>query len=314
MLNFLLAGAKSIGIHAHEEKAFVSWMRETNNIFTGDEYHFRLGIFLTNKRYIQEHNRADNGFKVGLNHLAHLTPSEYKTLLGYRPRTTKKNPIKLTNVAKDSVDWRTKGIVNEIKNQAHCGSCWAFSAIQCCESRWAQAGNKLLIFSEQNIVDCVEACAGCNGGEPFAAINHVIRNQAGKFNLESDYPYTAVDGSCKFDGTKSVGLTRGYDDIQEVEDELQKAVSQGVVSVCIDASQQSFHLYKSGVYYEPACSSWDLDHAVGCVGYGTEGSSAYWIVRNSWGTVWGEEGYIRMARNRDNNCGIASEVILPREI
>ena len=286
-------------------------MRETGNIFSGDEYHFRLGIFLSNKRYVEQHNAAGKSFKVALNHLAHLTPNEYKVLLGEKPYTGERKYVKLDNVAAASVDWRTKGIVNEIKDQGQCGSCWAFSAIQACESRWAQAGHKLLSFSEQNLVDCCGGCYGCDGGWSAVAIAFVTHTQDGYFMLESDYPYTAQDGQCKFDKMKGVGNTKGADGVEPTEEALAKAVTNGVVTISIDASQHSFHLYSSGIYYEPACSSTFLDHAVGCVGYGTEGSQAYWIVRNSWGTTWGEKGYIRMIKDKDNNCGVATRVELP---
>ncbi|EAY06906.1 Clan CA, family C1, cathepsin L-like cysteine peptidase [Trichomonas vaginalis G3] len=314
MFAFLLSGATS-NVLKHEEKAFLAYMRETGNFFTGDEYHFRLGIYLANKRLVQEHNAANKGFKLGLNKLAHLTQSEYRSLLGAKRLGQKSgNFFKCDAPANDAVDWRDKGIVNKIKDQGQCGSCWAFSAIQASESRYAQANKQLLDLAEQNIVDCVTSCYGCNGGWPSKAIDYVVKHQAGKFMLTADYPYTARDGTCKFHASKSVGLTKGYDEVKDTEAELAKAASKGVVSVCIDASHYSFQLYTSGIYDEPSCSAWNLDHAVGLVGYGTEGSKNYWIVRNSWGTSWGEQGYIRMIKDKSNQCGIASEAILPKAL
>lgn len=314
MLAYLLTGTKCISIHAHEEKAFLSWMRETNNIFTGNEYHFRLGVFLSTKRYIEDFNRANKGFKLGLNHLSHLTESEYKSLLGSRPKLANKERVSLTNKAEATVDWRQKGVVNPIKNQGNCGSCWAFAAIQQVETRWAQSGNPLTRFSEQNLVDCVKDCGGCGGGTYDTAIDYVINHQDGHFNLEDDYPYQSAEGACKFTQKKAVGLTKGYINIAQNVQDVEKAVSQSVVAVSIDASLQTFHHYSSGIYYDSNCQDWFLDHAVGVVGYGAEGADEYWIVRNSWGEVWGEKGYIRMAKNKDTDCGITKAVTLTKEL
>jgi len=300
-------------IHAHEEKAFLSYMRETNNFFTGDEYHFRLGIFLQNKRLVQEFNRGDRTFKVALNKFSHYTQAEYKAILGnkvnFEKRASKPSNVK----APESFDWRTKNVVNPIKDQGQCGSCWAFSAVQAQESQYAITYGTLYSLSEQNIVDCVTSCYGCNGGWSSKAYDYVIEYQDGLFMLEDDYPYTAQTGTCKFDKSKGVAKIQSYISIAEGSetDLAEKVASKGVASIAIDASNWSFQLYSTGIYDEPQCSSYDLDHAVGCVGYGSENGINYWIVRNSWGTSWGEEGYIRMVKDKNNQCGEASEAIIP---
>ena len=313
MLAFLVSQTRSLAVSAHEEKAFLNYMRETNNIFTGDEYNFRLGVFLANKRQVQEFNKQGKSFKVGLNKFAHYTQAEYKSLLGAKmPEKTFAG--KPSNVkAADSCDWREKNVVVGIKDQAQCGSCWAFSTITAEESAWAIAGNKLISLSEQNLVDCVTACYGCNGGWPYKSYDYVMSKQGGQFMLEDDYPYTAVDGTCKWDASKAVAKVTGYTEVKSYsEDDLAaKVSSMGPASICIDASNWSFQLYTSGIYDESRCSGYSLDHAVACVGYGTENSTDYWIVRNSWGTSWGEQGYIRMIRNKNNQCGVASTAIVP---
>ena len=307
--------ASSASIQAHEEKAFLTYMRETNNFFTGDEYKLRLGIFLQNKRMVQDFNRGDKTFKVAMNKFAHYTPAEYRSLLGARTSVEFKEVKASTRKADDACDWRTKNVVNAIKDQAQCGSCWAFSAIQCQESVFAIKTGTLLSLSEQNLVDCVTSCYGCNGGWPYKALDYVIKNQAGMFNLEEDYPYTAKDGKCVFDSTKGYGKITGYTSVKSgSEDDLAAKVSQmGPASVCIDASNWSFQMYSTGIYDEPSCSSAFLDHAVGCVGYGTENGVNYWIIRNSWGTSWGEEGYIRMVKDKKNQCGAATSAIVPND-
>jgi cathepsin L len=285
-------------------------MRQTNQFFTGDEYHSRLGVWLANKRFVQEHNKAHD-FKVSLNHLAHLTQAEYQSLLGFKGISNGKvQQIKGDDVP-DSFDWREKGVVNAIKNQGSCGSCWSFSTIQCIEGIYAKNKGTLYSLSEQNLVDCVTTCNGCNGGLMDNAYKYVIASQGGKFMLESDYPYTAKDGKCAFDASKSYAQIKADYQVPADETSLKAAVATyGPIAIAIDASHISFQLYTSGIYNPLICSSQNLDHAVGCVGYGTDGKD-YWIVRNSWGTTWGESGYIRMIRNKKNHCGVATMAFYP---
>jgi cathepsin L len=303
----------------HEEKSFLSWMRESNQLFVGDEYQFRFGIWLANKRLVQEHNSGSKSFKVAVNHLAALTRAEYRSLLGYKVDLRKKKNVKNTSIKiklPDSVDWRGQGVVNAIQDQGQCGSCWAFSAIQSIESLYAIAhSGQLYKLSEQNIVDCVVDDDGCDGGWMDDAFDYVINSQNGKVNLLSDYPYTARDGNCRYNSATAVLVLAGYIDVKEgSEDDLaDKVANNGPVAIAIDASNWSFQLYSSGIYDEPDCSSDWLDHGVGAVGYGSVGSVDYWLVRNSWGVDWGENGYIRMVRNKNNQCGeaTAASVAIP---
>ncbi|KAK8876523.1 hypothetical protein M9Y10_006737 [Tritrichomonas musculus] len=310
----LLASLASCAYYLqHEEKSFLSWMRSTNQFYTGDEYQTRFGIFLANSRLVKEHNAANKKFTLSLNKFAAYTPAEYKALLGFKMDLAKRKAVKTQRKSNaDSVDWRDKGVVNGIKDQAQCGSCWAFSAVQAAESANAISSGTLPSYSEQNLVDCVTKCSGCNGGLMTEAYDHIISEQNGQFNLESDYKYTAVDGTCKFSQYSPVGKISRYTNIVEGdEDDLAAKVEQyGPVAVAIDASSYSFQLYSGGIYDEPSCSSYSLDHGVGCVGFGSENGTKYWIVRNSWGTSWGEKGYIKMLW-KDNQCGIATMATIP---
>ena len=313
MLSILSATASCSLCSKNEEQSFVHWMRQTNNMFTGEEYQTRLGIWLQNKRIVQEHNR-NGAFRIELNHLAHYTPAEYKSLLGFKPNMVPSKPATPSNyAAPESFDWRDKGVVNDIKNQENCGSCWSFSTCQAQESQWAITTGKLLSLSEQNLVDCVITCSGCSGGLMDLAYDYVIKYQNGLFMNEDDYPYTARDGTCKFDKSKGVTKVTGYRTIKEgSESDLAAKVAQyGPAAIAIDASHWSFQLYSSGIYDESSCSPSNLDHAVGCVGFGKEGNKAYWIIRNSWGTSWGEKGYIRMIKDKNNQCGEATCAIIP---
>ena len=289
-------------------------MRNTNNFYTGEEYKLRLGIFLSNQQFVREHNsNPSNTFKVSMNHLAALTPSEYKSLLGFNSNIRTKlqrSPIQKINNKNNNdeeLDWRNKGAVNPIKNQGSCGSCWAFSAIQNCESSEFLKYNKLYQFSEQSLVDCVTADAGCNGGLPSDAFTYIIDECNGKVMLEDDYPYLGIDDTCKFDINKAIGHFTSYIEIKQgsESDLAEKCQNYGPLSIGIDASQISFQLYNGGIYNEQKCSSVFLDHGVGLVGYGSDDGVKYWIVRNSWGTGWGENGYIRIIRG-SNKCGVAT--------
>jgi len=170
----------------------------------------------------------------------------------------------------------------------------------------------LVSLSEQNLVDCSTANEGCSGGWMDTAFAYVKSNSG--LDTESSYPYTAKQGTCKF-SKANVGVTvSGWTDIASGEAALQQAVAtMGPISVAIDAGHPSFQNYKQGVYYESLCSSTNIDHGVLVVGYGTDPTYGdYWLVKNSWGTGWGESGYIRMARNKNNNCGVATYPSVPK--
>jgi len=202
---------------------------------------------------------------------------------------------------------RTKGAVTGVKDQGQCGSCWAFSATGSIEGAYFLKNQQLLSSSEQQLVDCSGSYGnyGCDGGLMDSAFEYIIKSSKG-LEGETTYPYTARDGSCKFKSANIKTTITGYKDIPKGnENALQTQIQVQPISVAIDAGHSSFQFYHSGVYVEPACSASNLDHGVLAVGYGTS-SAAYYIVKNSWGTNWGAQGYILMARNKNNHCGIAT--------
>jgi len=202
-----------------------------------------------------------------------------------------------------------------VKDQGQCGSCWAFSTTGAIEGAYEIATGALNSVSEEQLVDCIPTsytCYGCGGGWPDKAMDWVHDN--GGIASESAYPYTAgggVSGTCH--SSTSVSHISNYTWVNYGdESSLQTQSYIGPVSVCIDASSWTFQMYTSGVYNQPGCSTTNLDHAVLVVGYDTTSSGqAYWIVKNSWGTGWGQAGYIWMSRNKNNQCGIASHAVRP---
>ncbi|NJI29732.1 C1 family peptidase [Aeromonas veronii] len=213
------------------------------------------------------------------------------------------------------VDWRTKGYVTPVKNQRNCGSCWAFSATGAIEGQWFRKTRKLIPLSEQNLVDCSSAFGnhGCNGGWMSRAFAYVIR--AGGINSAQDYPYTARVGTCRFQKTKIAAKIKAYRRVRRSSKRLARAVRRiGPIAVAIDAGGP-FRFYKRGIYRNRRCRSHRVTHAVLVVGYGRQGRwwrrRWYWIVKNSWGTDWGDKGYIKMAMGVRRNCGITRHAIYP---
>lgn len=315
MFSALFACAASVLIREHEEKSFVSWMKSSNQIYTGDEYHMRLGIWLANARLVQEHNAQESSYKMEVNRFAAMTPAEYKALLGFRQtadRSASRKAVKSSVANIDPIDWREKGAVGEVRDQGNCGSCWAFSAICGAEGCYYIYSGELLRLSESNLVDCCPYCYGCNGGIMNYAYNYAIASQKGKFMLEEDYPYRPSYEKCKWDETKGVGKISDYVcSVEGDENDLAaKMIQYGPTTVAIDASLKSFQNYKSGIYSDSKCSKKSQNHGVAVVGYGIDGSKEYWIIKNSYGASWGENGYIRMIKGK-NLCGIANNCCVP---
>jgi len=292
------------------EDSFASWTAVHNkNYRSQNEFNYRLSVYKSNLAFIEEHNRKNLGFTVAMNKFGDLTNKEFAALYnGLRINASKSETEYhrgfLGEIA-DAVDWRTKGAVTPIKNQGQCGSCWAFSTTGSVEGATFIKTGKLVSASEQQLVDCSGSYGnyGCDGGLMDSAFQYIIANKG--IDTEASYPYTAQDGTCRWNPANVGATLTGYKDVQsQSEPALQSAITARPTSVAIDASHSSFQFYQSGVYYEPSCSPTQLDHGVLAVGYDT--TAGYYIVKNSWGTDWGNQGYIWMSLGKNNNCGIAT--------
>ena len=211
-----------------------------------------------------------------------------------------------------SVDWRDKGVVSAVKNQGMCGSCWTFSSTGALEAHHAiQFGSwRTHELSEQQLLDCAGDFDnhGCDGGLPSHAFEYV--HSAGGIATEFTYPYHAnTTGACSTESIKMIGAktSRSFNVTEGDEESIKRILATvGPVSIAFQVVDD-FRFYHRGIYASELCHSGpqDVNHAVLVVGYGEEGDVPYWIIKNSWGPEWGEEGYFRMVRNK-NMCGVAT--------
>jgi C1A family cysteine protease len=297
---------------ASTQEEFVAYVKQFNKVYTSDELFSRFQNFVDNKKVIDAHNAKGLSWEMGVNAFTDMTPKEFSDMyLGYLPRQNDYLRSQNLHVAPagqvlaDTLDWRTKGAVTPIKDQGQCGSCWAFSTTGSVEGANQIKSGKLTSYSEQQLVDCAGSSGnqGCNGGLMDDAFEYIIKNKG--IGTEADYPYTARDGKCK--QVTAAGTVSKYTDVKKNDETgLMSAVNIEPVSVAVDA--QSWQTYKRGVMTGP-CGK-QLDHGVLLIGYGTEGANDYWLVKNSWGTSWGEQGTIRLVRNK-NECGIAEAASYP---
>ncbi|XP_072521285.1 procathepsin L-like [Salminus brasiliensis] len=311
-----------------EDDHWEQWKQLHNKKYHEKEEGWRRMIWEQNLKKVELHNANHSlgiyTYRLGMNHFGDMTHEEFKKIMnGYKHKKEKKVRrslfIELNFLeAPAQVDWREKGYVTPVKDQGECGSCWAFSATGAMEGQQFRKTGKLRPLSEQNLVDCSqsEGNEGCNGGLMDQAFQY-IQNQGG-LNTEDSYPYLGTDDQpCNYDPENSAANNTGILNIPSgKENDMMKVVSSvGPVSVAIDAGHESFQFYQSGIYYEKDCSSEELNHGVLVVGYGFQGEDVdgkkYWIVKNSWSENWGDKGYIYMAKDQQNHCGIATAASYP---
>jgi len=298
---------------------FTHWMRTYNKTYlTPNEYSQRFQNFVASLERVKVLNSKSPKAQYGVTKFSDMSPAEFKsTILMKNPIVPSVKPgvgvltVKVPKAALPvAFDWRTKGAVTPVKNQEQCGSCWAFSVTENVESMWILAGkstNSTIKLAPQQIVDCDTTDAGCDGGDPPSAYEYII--QTGGMEPSKDYPYTAVDGTCNFQKKDVAANIKSWKYATEDYSETtlqQNLVGWGPLSICVDAS--NWQDYQNGVMSWEECAWVNLlDHCVQLVGYQTKTSNGdYWIVRNSWGTEWGINGYIWLEMGSDT-CGLAHE-------
>lgn len=295
----------------------------------------RFEIFVTNIRTIETHNSDETqNFTMAVNHFTDLSEEEFEekyiggyissseldfelgvngyTSYGCKPFSS--GNVEMNVDLPESIDWRDKGAVTSVKDQGQCGSCWSFSSTGAAEGAWAISTGQLINLSEQQLVDCASGFKygshGCSGGQMDGGFKYLIENGQ---CLDTEYSYTSgktkAEGTCK--SCSSVAKFVSCSDVKTSDEiSLKAAVALQPVAVAIEADTRYFQFYSGGVLDSVDCGT-KLDHGVLVVGYGEESGKKFWLVKNSWSTNWGENGYVKIARSDSNNsngiCGIAME-------
>uniref|UniRef100_A0A3B5AW61 Cathepsin L1-like n=1 Tax=Stegastes partitus TaxID=144197 RepID=A0A3B5AW61_9TELE len=307
-LSFVVISRSSSALN----EAWEEWSITHGKVYDNQtELAFRRAVWEKNVHLVLRHNReasaGKHSFTLGLNHLADMK------IAGLRP-------------SEDTWDLFespcSPPILGVFPRQGLCGSCWAFSSLGALEGQMKKRTGSLVPLSPQNLVDCStsDGNLGCRGGYISKAFSYIIRNRG--VDSESFYPYehkvippkrSLYNGKCRYSVSGKAAYCSDFHVLPRGDERtLQAAVaSVGPVAVAVNAMLPSFHLYKGGLYNVPNCNPRLINHAVLVVGYDTDAGQDYWLVKNSWGTSWGEEGFIRIARNKNNLCGIASLAVYP---
>jgi len=300
-------------------EVFVQFMQQYGKSYSHDQFYYRYRVFQQNVARINElNNDPEQQATFAINQFSDLSLEEFQAMYlmpKFNPAATCKWPWKdpakvdTTNLA-PQFDWRTQGAVSSVKNQGGCGSCWAFSTAANVEGQWFLGKNALTDVSEQWIVDCSKSClasesylcnAGCGGGLPWLAYNDIITHKF--ITTETAYPYLGYDSTCKDPtpvGARISNWTYAAKDEASIEALL---ATQGPLSITLNANL--LFSYSAGIItgQVSSCDPSGSDHAVLLVGYDTTTNPPYWIVKNSWGTTWGEQGFFRIQANNDL-CGV----------
>jgi C1A family cysteine protease len=279
---------------------------------TVEEFEYRKALFAITEDAIQAINSNEaNTWVAGHNKFSDWSHEEFSKMHGYIPEAhtyTQATILPETNA--DSVNWVTAGATTPVKDQGQCGSCWAFSSTGALEgSHFLQSGN-MISFSEQQLVDCVNLCFGCGGGNQSIAFRYYKSNYA---QTEASYPYKAVNQACSYNqsAATSVNVASFTQVAGSNVAQMKAALAQQPLSVSIEADTAVFQTYTSGILNSTACGT-TLDHAVLAVGWGSENGQEYWIIKNSWSSSWGENGFIRLAIvDGLGICGVQTSPLYP---
>ncbi|XP_073996147.1 cathepsin F-like isoform X3 [Rhodnius prolixus] len=308
--------AEILGLDGTKEevKSFINFMqREDKDYKSPAETARRFRIFRANMKkaaFLQKHEQGTATY--GASMFADLTTEEFKKYLGFKVNPEQSIHRKMAIIPNITLpkefDWRNYNVVTTVKNQGMCGSCWAFSVTGNIEGLWALQNKELLSLSEQELVDCDTFDKGCLGGDfdtAYRAIEFI-----GGLETETDYPYKGWSDRCHFNKSEiKVSISGAYNVSHDEEDIAKYLVANGPISVAVNANAMQF--YMGGVSHplKFLCSPNNLDHAVLIVGYGvhrtrfTHKNLPYWLIKNSWGTRWGNKGYYMLYKG-DGSCGV----------
>jgi len=327
-LLLVLVGLVAAGHSMATEERFQQFKSRYGKVYQSEvEETLRFSIFQSNLREAEVHNAGGSTYRRGVNKWSDLTREEWEEMYlgGYKHIAIPSRPAKASNIEllKDlpaHIDWREEGVISDVKNQGRCGSCWAFGTTEQIESYAALSSNNLVELSAQQVTSCTPnpltcgGTGGCAGSTPPLGYNYVqLFGQV----MEEEYPYvsgtTSNDEDCQYDlaSIQPAVTISGYNNLPPNN---QAAVMNHIATVgplAISVAASTFKDYEGGVFtgcdYE---GNVQLNHAVQLVGYGSDfspmGVVDYWLVRNSWGADWGEEGYIRLLREAEPRCGVDS--------
>eukprot|EP00163_Fabomonas_tropica_P001752 TRINITY_DN112_c0_g1_i1.p1 TRINITY_DN112_c0_g1~~TRINITY_DN112_c0_g1_i1.p1 ORF type:complete len:331 (+),score=118.58 TRINITY_DN112_c0_g1_i1:115-1107(+) len=292
-----------------EQLQFTEFVKKYNKVYDEKEFHFRFSVFQqTLARNAKLNANKQDGAVYGINEFADMSEEEFQNVMLMKTHMTQQLKVDTVIPPTESMpaefDWRTKGAVTEVKNQGQCGSCWSFSTTGNLEGQWFIKHGNLTSLSEQNLVDCDKVDQACNGGLPSNAYQFLEKE--GGIDTEAEYPYISGDGQseqCKYNAaTKAAATVSGWTALPKNEDQLAAWLAKnGPISIAINAGWMQ--TYSSGIANPWFCNPKELDHAVLLVGYGTENGKPFWIIKNSWGAAWGEQGYCRIIRGK-GKCGL----------
>merc|ERR1711936_651382 len=306
VLTFLLAVSNGKLIDEEWESFKKVWGKE----YKSGEDSLRHGLWQSNKALVENHNmKAEKSFTLALNEASDWTEEEVANFrLGYIDLDEGEGKTFPEREGRpDLLDHREAGLVTEVKNQGHCGSCWAFSATGGIEGVWAKQVGELIPVSEQQLMDC--GPGGCQGGNMGKAWN----TAADGIMREEDYQYEHEEKECRYDENKAVSYVTGHRSVPHDEEQLELALAEigCPISIGMRASA-TFQHYSNGVYDDLECvNDGKANHAILIVGYHkTNPDNMYWIVKNSWGHKWGKDGYIKMKMGH-NICDMANHASYP---